>query len=988
MTRRIPIVRNGLLHEYPEEAPSIDAIAVESVTWYAWLERHRSFRFEHLASTFTARKEQRSGGWYWYAYRRQAGRLRTAYLGRSAELSATRLHVISAELAGARIPGSPASHSPQRENVPTPGPEVPPHNLPRQLTSLVGREQEVAAAEALLQRPEVRLLNMVGTAGVGKTRLALQVATDLLESFVDGVFFVALAPVRDPELVLSTVAQALGLRAMEDQSSFDVLKTHLHNRHCFLVLDNFEQVVSAAPLISGLLETCPDLKLLVTSREVLHLRAEHQFSVPPLALPDRKRLPDEKALAHVAAVEMFVQRTQAIRSDFQLTTDNAATIAEICIRLDGLPLAIELAAARVKVLPPQALLARLDRRLQVLTVGARDLPERQRTLRNTIEWSYELLPVEEQRRFRRLSIFVGGCQLSAAEGLCCALGEEATTVLEGITSLIDKSLLHQVGKEDDEPRFAMLETIREYGVECLAASGEIETAQQEHASYYQALAQKAGLHLHSIEAGRWFDQLEQEHDNLRAALNWLLERGKAEQALRMGNDLSWFWLLRGYLSEGRKFLERGLSTQEKVALPIQARTLQLLAMLVINQGDAAHAEELLQESLVLCQETGDKRGSAWTLLSLSLPAEARSNYKRVGHFLEKSLALFRELGDEGSGGPSPAGGPYPAGGIMHALSHLASIALIQGEYAKAGSLAKESLSLLKAAGDADGIAEALNILATLAFNQGDYSGVQALLEESLVLNREDGIKMGIGSTLTLQAQFALLQGDTSRAHALVEESVEIWREIGDQNGLADSLSVLGRVATRQRDYARAQNLYEESLMTARKTENKLIITSVLEGLAEMVAAQGKSAWAARLWGAAESLREAMGAPLPPFWRTDYERVVASARSSLSAKTFTALWVEGRAMSLQHLLADREPTPALTALSSTAVTLAPASYAGLTAREMDVLRLLAQGLTSAQIAEQLVIGLVTVNSHVRSIYSKLGVTSRSAATRYAIEHKLV
>jgi predicted ATPase len=474
MTRSIFTVRNGTLHEHTEETSSTDTIAVESTTWYVWLENHHSFRFEHPAHPFTARKEQRSGGWYWYAYRRQAGRLHTAYLGRSAELSVTRLNVIAAILAGVdekaarqaatatNAPNAHASNSSQLANVTELEPVLQ-YILPRPLTSLVGREQEVAAAGALLQGPEVRLLSMVGTAGVGKTRLALQVATDLVERFADGVFFVALAPVRDTELVLSTVAQTLGLRAMGSQSFLDLLKRSLRDKHCLLLLDNFEHVVGAAPRLSDLLEACPDLKVLVTSREVLRLRAEHQFSVPPLALPDRKRLPDHRALAHVPAVDLFIQRAQAIRPDFQLTPGNAAAIAEICIRLDGLPLAIELAAARSKSFPPQTLLTRLEQGLAILSGGARDLPARQQTLHGTLAWSYDLLSPEEQALFRRFAVFVDGCTWEAAEQVCTAAGELTGDVLEGLASLVDKSLLRQEEQGEGEPRFAMLQVLREFG---------------------------------------------------------------------------------------------------------------------------------------------------------------------------------------------------------------------------------------------------------------------------------------------------------------------------------------------------------------------------------------------------------------------------------------------------------------------------------------------------------------------------------------------
>src|SRR5215469_1347237 len=417
-------------------------------------------------------------------------------------------------------------------------------SLPVSLTQLVGREQEVQTLHALLSRPDVRLLTLTGTAGVGKTRLALEVARNLVQDFADGVHLVSLAPLSDPALVIPTIAHRLGLTLSGPEPVLERLKISQRDKHRLLLLDNFEQVIQASTLLVELLEACPDLKLLVTSREVLRLRGEYQFAVPPLALPDKSHLSDAESLPHVAAVNLFLQRAQAIRPDFQLKTDNAATIAQICVRLDGLPLAIELAAARVKVLAPQALLARLNRRLHILTGGAHDLPLRQRTLRNTLAWSYELLTEEEQRLFRRLSIFVGGCTLEALEALCAALDEGTDQVLEGVSSLIDKSLLHQTEQEGEEPRLVMLETLREYGLECLAMQGEMESTQQAHAEYYLALAEQAEPHLKGAEQGRWFARLEQEHDNLRATLRWSLEPEKvehrSEMALRLGAALGQF----------------------------------------------------------------------------------------------------------------------------------------------------------------------------------------------------------------------------------------------------------------------------------------------------------------------------------------------------------------------------------------------------------------------------------------------------------------
>src|SRR5438034_150387 len=419
--------------------------------------------------------------------------------------------------------------------------------------------------------------------------------------FTDGVYFVNLAPILDPEFVVPTIAQTLEVKEAADQPLLGLLSAFLREKRLLLVLDNFEQVVDAAGQVAALLAACPKLKIVVTSRMPLHVQAEHEIAVPPLALPDPKHLPDLVELSQYEAVALFIVRAQAVKPDSQVTNASAPAIAEICVRLDALPLAIELAAARIKLLPPQALLARLNQRLQVLTGTSRDVPARQQTLRNTIAWSYQLLDAQEQRLFRRLSVFVGGCTLQAIEAIYAALDDEVGWVLEGVASLLDKSLLQQTEQKGEEPRLVMLETIREYGVECPAVGGELEATRQAHAAYFLKLAEEMEPKLRGVQQVLWLEMLEQEHDNLRAALRWLMEREEIEMALRLGGALYQFWITHGHVSEGRQWLEGILwsNSTETVSLPVRAQALTRAGMMACMQGNYSRAEVLCQESLEL-----------------------------------------------------------------------------------------------------------------------------------------------------------------------------------------------------------------------------------------------------------------------------------------------------------------------------------------------------------------------------------------------------
>jgi predicted ATPase len=728
--------------------------------------------------------------------------------------------------------------------------ETHPSNLPVQRTGFVGREKEVEAAKELLLREDVRLVTITGPGGIGKTRLAVQVASGLVQHFAGGTHFVPLSSLTDPDLIASAIVQALGIREFGAQSSLDLLRETLQNSLCapiLLVLDNFEHLLQAAPTVAELLVIGPNLKIVVTSRAPLHIYGEHEFPVPPLAIPDSPAISSIDILSQFPAVALFVQRAVAVKPGFELNRENARAVTEICARLDGLPLAIELAAARVKVISPSSMLTRLASRLQLLTGGSRDMPQRQQTLRAAIDWSYDLLSPAEQMLLRRLSVFVGGCTLEGAEAVCDTKGDLDLELLDAMSSLVDKSLAQQVEQANGESRFAMLETIREYALEKLEASGEQALTKRAHAAYCLVMAEEEAKEQIGPER---LERFELEHDNLRAALEWLTETGDADWGLRLGTALFRFWENREYLAEGRNHLGRLLNLAEAGA-PSKARMRALFAAGVLagEQGDYAAGAALMHQSQDVAHLLGDKTGVAVSQNALAVYARDRGDVAVSRVLFEASLELWRELGDQSA--------------VAQALSNLANVVKLQGDYERARSLYAECLALFQGLGDRTGVAWSTNY-------QGDV---------------------------------ARDQGDSAAAHTLYEQALTIFRELGDRWGIAGTLADLGSLAGAQGDYATAHILFGESIKLFQEMNHKRGIARLLECFACSAAAQLEPERSLRLAGAAAALRQNIGAPLTPAEQARVEAALEPARQALTNSLGVTAWLEGWALPAEKAIEE-------------------------------------------------------------------------------------
>ena len=726
-------------------------------------------------------------------------------------------------------------------------------NIPVQRTAFVGREKEIAAAKELLLSKDVRLLTITGPGGIGKTRLGVEIATGLPENFSGGIHFVSLSPLRDPALIASVIVQTLGIREAGGPSPLELLKKHFHDSShapALFLLDNFEHLIQAAPIVADLLAIAPNLKILVTSRAALHVYGEHEFPVPALAVPDAQSKSSLDALSQFAAVALFVQRAVAARPDFELNQQNAFAVIEICARLDGLPLAIELAAARVKVLSPSAMCTRLASRLQLLTGGARDLPQRQQTLRAAFDWSHDLLSPAEQKLFRRLSVFVGGCTLEGVEAVCDTKGDLQLDLLDGMASMVDKSLLQQLEQPNGESRFTMLETIREYAREKLEASGEEAATKRAHAAYCLVLAEETATAESGAEGAEVRERIALEHDNFRAGLEWLTESGDADWGLRLGAALFRFWESREYLAEGRDRLGK-LLRMPAAAAPTKARARALFAagVLASEQGEIAAADALLMESLVIGRRLGDEQGVAVSLNARAVLARDRGDVALALSLFQESLGLWRQLGELKA--------------IARALSNLASVLKLQREYELARSLCGECGAIFEGLGDRTGVAWSLN-------NQGDVA-------------RE--------------------QGDSAAAQALYEQGLTIFRELGDRWGIAGTLADLGNLAREQKHCSAALPLYRESLKIFQELNHKRGIARLLECCACSAAVQQQPERSLRLAGVAAALRKSIGAPLAPAEQEKLEAILEPARLALANTASATAWLEGWNMPLDRTIEE-------------------------------------------------------------------------------------
>lgn len=834
-----------------------------------------------------------------------------------------------------------------------------PNNLPSLLTSFVGRQQEMEDIKQMLSRS--RLVTLTGMGGGGKTRLALQVAAELLDTYPDGVWFVELTSLTDPALITHTVISTLGLREEPGRPVLQTLLDYLESRRPLLIMDNCEHLLrESAGLAHTLLLACPNLHILATSREPLHVPGEAAYRISSLQVPDSSEIAAGQ-LVEFEAAQLFIDRAVTVRPSFKLSQKNARTIATICRRLDGIPLAIELAASRSRALSLEQIAERLKDRFALLTEHGRvDIPQHQ-TLQAVMDWSHDLLSPRERTVLRRLSVFIGGFALEAAEQVC-QNGLGIAEVLDPLTHLVDKSLVQY---QPDTDRYDLLETVRQYAWARLHEAGETDQVAARHLAFFLRVAESAEIHLRSAEALTWLDRVEAEHDNLRASLRWTLERGSGAGASRIGGALWWFWLVRGYWSEGRDWLERVLPKVGPGRL--RAKLLTGAAMLAFYEGEYERAAALAQEALTLCRALPDRAGAAHALCLFGEIVRARGEYDRAVAFGEESVALFQEVKDSWGSAFSrlalgitierdeparaaalfeeslrlfrTAGDPW---GILNTLSRLGRIARARGDFSRAEQLYRESRVLSEELRDNWGIAAALVNLGRIARVRGNYVEARELLERSLTLferlgdksyvtyaleelgsltiyegdsqhaiqlltrtlslaRQREGDKLGLAVCLHRLGFAKYVEGNLEDARTLLEESLSLFRDLHEKLAIAVCLSDLGKILLNQGAREEAARLQKESLALRTEFGAKFGIAECLERIATIAGVKGASERAAQLVAAADAIRESIGVPLPPTERPDHERTIAVAASALGETSYARAWSEGRSMTLEQAI---------------------------------------------------------------------------------------
>ncbi|MBI1742496.1 tetratricopeptide repeat protein [Candidatus Acetothermia bacterium] len=762
------------------------------------------------------------------------------------------------------------------------------HNLPSALTSFVGREKEIAEVKQLLSGS--RLVTLTGVGGCGKTRLALRVAGDLVDEHQDGIWLVELATLTNPELVTHAVATVLGVREEPKRPLLGTLTDYLKPKQLLVILDNCEHLLTAcAQLVETLLRQCPQLKILASSREGLNIGGELTYHVLSLSLPAGQSLPSLEHLMQYDALRLFVERATFSQPEFRLTEGSAAVAAQICQRLDGIPLAIELAAARVKVLTVEQIVARLDDRFRLLTGGSRTALPRQQTLQQAMDWSWEPLSEQERAVLRRLAVFAGGCTLEAAEAICSGQGIEKSEVLDLLTHLVEKSLA-MVQASEGGARYRMLETTRLYGRDKLLEAGESEIVRSQHLNFFLQLAERAEPNFFGPDLKIWLDRVAIEHDNIRSALEWsIISRDSLGAGLQLAGLLWRFWAVRGHATEGRKWLEALLAQSDGLPASVRYFAFHTAGNLASDQGEHRRARDFYEKCLILCQEIGHRLMAAHMYNNLGNIADDEEDYDRAEPLYEKALAEYREIGK--------------AWNIATPLSNLGWIAQRKGIYHRAKSLYEESLVLCRQAGDKERIALVLNNLGSLAHDQTYYDQAKALYNEALTLRQEVGDKEGIASSLNNLGNLARRLGNYSQAKPLHEQALALGRELGSPLIKASAFHNLGIVAQCQADYRRARSWYEESLEISREMRNRQMISSAIEAFASVELAEGRAQQrAVQLFGAAESLRVAASSPMSPADRAEYDPILAAARTALGEDVFAAAQAEGRAMTLEQAVA--------------------------------------------------------------------------------------